>query len=180
MIKGLIVTMSKTVLTKANTDDTGRHYESESQLEFVYVQLANLLEIEDSWVSRQGSALDEFLKIDVVIEEEQDKPCLVFQVKSSESGADKHQSLKEVQYQSRTYSVPPILVPDQPLKVLLEELSLFTGIPIKQEIQQLLALAKAYKGKSLPASMFKPTQMRAIEFLQLGKVQGGLSGTIYF
>jgi hypothetical protein len=181
MIKGNLSYMNTKMIKSANLDDTLRRYESESRLEFMYVELAWLLDISDAWVTREGSALDEFLKIDIVIEQDSEGlRCLVFQVKSSDKGANKHLSLETVTYRGKEYSVPPVLVPDRKMVDLLRELSEFTRIPIRKEILDLLEVSSRSKGKDLPAVLFKPEQLRAITLLCLGKIQGGHKGTVYF
>lgn len=160
MIRGNKLKMTNKLVVRANNDDTGRRYETNERnlYEGLYRNLALLLEIEDAWTSDLGSALDEFLKVDLVIQDYNDLvegKVLVFQIKSSKFGADKHLYLCEVKYQNNKFLVPPVLVPDKPYLELLLELSEFTGIPLRENTIAAIELYKATRGKTFPRFTFK-------------------------
>lgn len=179
MIYGIILSLNAKLVNRANQDFTGRKYKDKEgkgmEYERFWRDLALLLDIKDCWMSLETSALDEFLKVDLVIEKEDpDIPetCLVFQIKSSKAGAEKHQDLQTVSYKAKTYAVPPCLVADKPPVELLKELSDFTGISLRDSTIAAIELSQNLKGKSLPKSAFKNPVIHALRVLNLVKEQG--------
>lgn len=172
-IKGSLLKLSKKMLKKANTDDVGRTYkETSTPYEGYYRDICLLLDVEDVWTSVTSSALDEFLKVDLVLELKDDSQCLVFQVKSSVKGAEKHLNLKTVTYNKITCQVPPVLVPNKSNLDTLYELSEFTGLNIKDETLTAIELSKKLRNVSLPRKSFNYKIINALRVLNLAKVSG--------
>ena len=173
------VKYSNKLVMKAQQDDTGRRYKKVvgtigQQNEQLYFNLAQMLEVEDVYYSQEGSALDEFLKVDLVLELDEEEN-LVLQIKSTEEQVDNFlENNPKVYYKNLQYPTPPASCADKSNLELLFELSEFLGIPVRKKILEAIELVQVFKkaGAQPPASVFRSTS-HSLQKLGLVKVSGG-------
>lgn len=131
-----------------------------------------------SYLSPKGSCMDCELKGDLILEVE--TSCLIWQVKTSQTGADSFLK-KRSSFRGERYPLPGVLVPDNQ-SVLSSVLALAeaSGVSLKPSLIKAIKLHEELKGKSIPLGVvpsldkiFTKKVRNAICFLGLGRIEKG-------
>lgn len=131
-----------------------------------------------SYLSPKGSCMDCELKGDLILEV--GSRCLIWQVKTSQAGADSFQK-KRSSFRGERYPLPGVLVPDNQ-SVLSSVLALAeaSGVSLKPSLIKAIKLHEEFKGKSIPLGVvpsldkiFTKEVRNAIWFLGLGRIERG-------
>ena len=130
----------------------------------------------DNFSSLPGSSLDVETKVDIVAKFTD--ITLGFQIKSSLKGAQVH--LTKTCFLAGNKIAPPgvFWLSDENLHpfLILKELSSFLGIPIKQELLDILPVVKQMRGKQIPLAALKwtPMQFHMLKVLALAQIREGV------
>ena len=127
----------------------------------------------DNFSSLPGSSLDVETKVDVVAKFTD--ITLGFQIKSSANRAQFHLT-KTCFLAGNKIAAPGVFwLSDENLHpfLILKELSSFLGIPIKQELLDILPVVKQMRGKQIPLAALKwsPMQFHMLRVLALAQVR---------
>lgn len=131
-----------------------------------------------SYLSPKGSYMDCDLKGDLILEV--GKSCLIWQVKTSQTGADLFLK-KRSSFNGESYPLPGVLVPDdQSVLSSVIALAKVSGVSLKPSLIKAVKLQRELRGKTIPLGVipsldkiFTKEVQKAICFFGLGRIERG-------
>ena len=104
-------------------------------------------DVEDAWLAKTGSLLDANCKVDLVVKLTGKTKVIGIQVKSSEHGAQEHESLRNVMHWEHGFPECLVLAPGHIMVTRLEEL---LGVKANKRVFKALTVSVQLKGRLVP------------------------------